>query len=58
MLYDNKYIKHHGKLCMGWMGPFLITYITKLGVVKLQKLWRDVLKCWILIQIEREGESV
>ena len=37
-LYDNKFIKHPGKLQMQWLGLYLIHCITSRGVVQLQQL--------------------
>ena len=38
LLYDNKFMKHPGKLQMHWLGPYLINSITSRGAVKLQQL--------------------
>ena len=38
LLYDNKFIKHPGKLQMHWLGPYLIQSITSGGAVQLQQL--------------------
>jgi hypothetical protein len=27
LLYDNRYQKHPGKLCMHWLGPFIVVEI-------------------------------
>jgi hypothetical protein len=34
LLYDSRYQKHPGKLCMHWLGPFIILEIRPSGVVK------------------------
>ena len=36
LLYDNKFLKHLGKLQMHWLGPYLFNYITSIGGVQLQ----------------------
>ena len=38
LLYDNKFMKHLGKLQMHWLGPYLINSITSGGAVQLQQL--------------------
>ena len=38
LLYDNKFLKHPGKLQMHWLGPYLVNSITSRGVVQLQQL--------------------
>ena len=38
LLYDNKFIKHLGKLQMHWLGPYLFQSITYGSVVQLQQL--------------------
>ena len=38
LLYDNKFMKHPGKLQMHWIGPYLINSITLGGAVQLQQL--------------------
>ena len=38
LLYDNKFMKHIGKLQMHWLGPYLVHSITSGGVVQLQQL--------------------
>ena len=38
LLYENKFLKHPGKLQMHWIGPYLVNSITSMGVVQLQQL--------------------
>ena len=38
LLYDNKLLKHPGKLKTHWLGPYVIVHITDAGIVKLHKL--------------------
>jgi hypothetical protein len=38
LLYENRYQKHPGKLCMHWLGPFIVAEIRHSGVVKLAQL--------------------
>jgi hypothetical protein len=38
LLYDSHYQKHPGKLCMHWLGPFLVVEIRQSCVVKLAQL--------------------
>ena len=38
LLYDNKFMKHPGKLQMHWLGPYLVHSITSGGAVQLQQL--------------------
>jgi hypothetical protein len=38
LLYDNRYQKHTGKLCVQWLGPFIATEIRPSGVVRLMQL--------------------
>ena len=38
VLFDNKLMKHPGKLQMHWLGPYLIYSITYGSVVQLQQL--------------------
>ena len=42
-MYDNKFVKHPGKLQMHWLGPYLINSITSGVVVQLQHLDRAML---------------
>ena len=37
-LYDNKYLEHHGKFQMHWLGPYVIIFVSKTGEVKLDNL--------------------
>ena len=43
LLYDNKFMKHPGKLQMHWLGPYLVNSITSGGVVQLQQLYGTIL---------------
>jgi hypothetical protein len=38
LLYDSRYQKHPGKLCMHWLGPFIVAEIRHSGAVKLAQL--------------------
>ena len=38
LMYDNKFLKHLGKLKTHWLGPFVVVHITAVGAVKLHKL--------------------
>ena len=38
LLYDNKFMKHLGKLQMHWLGPYVIHFITDGGAIQLQQL--------------------
>ena len=38
LLYDNKFMKHPGKLQMHWLVPYLINSITPRGGFQLQQL--------------------
>ena len=38
LLYDNKFLKHPGKLQMHWLGLYLVNSITSVGAVQLQEL--------------------
>ena len=38
LLYDNKFLKHLGKLKTHWLGPYVIAHIIDAGVVKMQRL--------------------
>jgi hypothetical protein len=44
LLYDRKYFKHPNKLCMHWLGPFLLVYISEVGATKLATLQGQPLK--------------
>ena len=37
-MYDSNFLEHLSKLKMHWLGPYVVSYITKVGVVKLHKL--------------------
>lgn len=37
LIYDGNYIKNERKLNMRWLGRFHITYLTKVGVIKMMK---------------------
>ena len=38
LMYDNKFLKHPGKLKMHWLGPYVVVHITEVGMVKLNKM--------------------
>jgi hypothetical protein len=38
LLYDSRYQKHPGKLCMHWLGPFIVVEIRPSGAVRLVQL--------------------
>ena len=38
LLYNNKFMKHPGKLQMHWLGPYLVHSITSRDAVQLQQL--------------------
>ena len=38
LLYDGKFFKHPRNLKTHWIGPYLITHITNVGAVKLQRI--------------------
>ena len=38
LLYDSKFLKHHGKIQTLWMEPYVVIHITEGGVFQLQKL--------------------
>ena len=38
LLYDNKFVKHLGKLQMHWLGAYVINFIIDGGVVQLKQL--------------------
>jgi hypothetical protein len=38
LLYDSRYQKHPGNLCMHWLGPFIVAKIQHSGAVKLAQL--------------------
>ena len=44
LLYDNECLQHLGKLCMHWLGPFIIKEVLQNGVVQLQTLQGQPLK--------------
>ena len=37
-MYDNKFLKHPGKLKRHWLGPYVITHIIDAGAIKLHKM--------------------
>lgn len=41
LLYDSKFEKFPGKLCMHWLGPYVVKEVTDGGVVQLAKLNGD-----------------
>lgn len=41
LLYDSKFAKFPGKLCMHWLGPYVVKEVTDAGVVQLAKLNGD-----------------
>ena len=38
LLYDSRYQKHPGKLCMHWLGPFIVAKIRPSGAVRHMQL--------------------
>jgi hypothetical protein len=42
LLYD-KFMQHPGNFRMQWLGPYMIKYVTKVGVVQLEMLKGGVL---------------
>jgi hypothetical protein len=38
LFYDNKYQKNPGKLCMHWLGPFIVVEIQQSGAVMLVQI--------------------
>ena len=38
LMYDNKFLKHPGKLKKHWLGSYIVTYITNGGAVQLQNI--------------------
>ena len=38
LLYDNKFLKHLGKIRTHWSGPYVVEYVTDGGAIKLQML--------------------
>ena len=38
LLYDSKCLKHPGKLKTHWLGPYVITRITNVGILKFHQL--------------------
>jgi len=40
LLYDRKFIQHPGKLCMHWLGSYVIEEVIELGVAQLETLNR------------------
>ena len=37
-MYENKFIKHLGKLKTHWLGSYVVVHITEAGTIKLHKL--------------------
>jgi hypothetical protein len=44
LLYDNKFLQHLGKFQMHWLGPYVIKFVTNVGVVQLEKLNGEVVE--------------
>lgn len=44
LMYDGKFLQYLGKLCMHWIGPFIIQEVTKSGTFKLQTLQGQPMK--------------
>ena len=38
LMYENKFLKHLGKLKTHWIGSYVVVHITEVGAVKLHKL--------------------
>ena len=38
LMYDNKFLKHLGKIKTHWLDPYVVAHITKAGTVILHKL--------------------
>jgi hypothetical protein len=38
LLYENKFMQNPRKFRMHWLGPYVIKYMTKVGVVQLETL--------------------
>ena len=38
LLYESKFAKFPGKICMHWLGPYQVKHVTNGGVVQLAKL--------------------
>ena len=59
--YDNKFIKHPGKLQIHWLGPYLIHFITSGSAVQLQQLDDTVLPTLVngsLLKPYRSGTTM
>jgi transposase InsO family protein len=44
LVYDSKFIKHHGKFRTHWLGPYEVAYVTEGGYVQLKTLngeWKE-----------------
>jgi hypothetical protein len=44
LLYENKYLHNLGKLCMHWLGPFLLVCIIKVSSTNMDTLQGQLLK--------------
>lgn len=44
LMYDNKFLKNHGKLHMRWLGPFKIVFIMEVGATNIVTLERQPMK--------------
>jgi hypothetical protein len=44
LLYDNKFLQHFGKFQMNWLGPYVIRFVTEVGVVQLEKLNGEIME--------------
>jgi hypothetical protein len=38
LVYNSKFIKHHGKFITHWLGPYVITYVIEGGAPQLKML--------------------
>jgi hypothetical protein len=38
LLYEKKNLQHSGKFQMHWLGPYVIRFVTKEGIVQFDKL--------------------
>ena len=47
LLYDNKFLKHPGKLQMHWLGPFIFAEVREFGAVKLAQVDGILLLGWV-----------
>ena len=43
-LYENTFLQHPRKFQMHWLGPYMIRFVTKEGVIQLEKLNRELLE--------------